>query len=136
LISLGSGREKKAAVFAPRTVLVVDDNAMIRTLLVRLLAADGYTVLTASDGKEALEVIGTLPGKISLVVSDIDMPTMSGTELAVHLAHLHAPPRLLFISSAFITVNDALPAPCLSKPFMPCDLLAYVHSLLDDRSEG
>ncbi|MDA8165947.1 MAG: response regulator [Desulfobacteraceae bacterium] len=62
-------------------VLVVDDDSFIREVLASILEGEGYDSLTAGDGKEALAAFGADPGGIGLIVSDLNMPEMSGMEL-------------------------------------------------------
>jgi CheY-like chemotaxis protein len=67
------------------TILVVEDEAGVRDLTCQFLNASGYAVLQAKDGIEALEIIAGHDGPIHLVLSDLIMPRMGGTELAWHL---------------------------------------------------
>ena len=66
------------------TVLVVEDDPALRSLMVRTLSTKGYRALEASDGIEALEQLAA-DSNIELVVTDIVMPRMNGVELAQHL---------------------------------------------------
>lgn len=64
------------------TVLVVEDDAEFRETLCELLEIHGYAVLEAADGREALDVLfGEAPPDVRLIISDLNMPTTSGTEL-------------------------------------------------------
>src|SRR5919106_4774135 len=63
-------------------VLFVDDEEAIRWLGRRFLEADGWTVVEARDGEEALDLIESSPTRIDLVVTDLNMPRVSGRELA------------------------------------------------------
>ena len=67
------------------TVLVVEDDPALRSLMVRTLSAKGYRALEANDGIEALDRLAADPD-IELVVTDIVMPRMNGVELAQQLA--------------------------------------------------
>jgi DNA-binding response OmpR family regulator len=111
-----------------QTVLVVDDDAMLRAMLARALTEEGFAVLTAEDGEQALAIAGTLDGQLSLVVTDIRMPGMDGLELAGHLAYLKPPPPVLFISG--FTEARNVPGPLLAKPFGPTAFLAQVGRML------
>ena len=111
-----------------RTVLVVEDQPEVRAVLIRLLSEEGYRVLEANDGVEAMEVV-TGEHRIDLVLSDISMPRMDGLELAEHL-----PPttRLLFMTGQGKDHwNEPPPAPLIHKPFEPADLCAEVRRILD-----
>lgn len=77
-------------------VLLVDDNAAIRDLAARILTFEGYQVITAENGEEALALASTLNGQLGLVVTDIRMPVMDGLELATRLARLKPTLPVLF----------------------------------------
>ena len=115
------------------SVLVVDDDPALRTLMVRTLSAKGYRALQASDGIEALELLAADP-EIELVVTDIVMPRMNGVELAQQMA-ASARIRLLFIS-AFGEEYTELPASLLQKPFSQAALIAEVERLLEVQTSG
>jgi two-component system, cell cycle sensor histidine kinase and response regulator CckA len=110
------------------TLLVVDDDAGLRAILARTLADAGYQVLTAADGEEALALAGALQGQLGLVITDIRMPVMDGLVLADRLAHLSAPPPVLFISG--FTDGLEIPGPYLAKPFQPSVLLEAVGRIM------
>jgi|tagenome__1003787_1003787.scaffolds.fasta_scaffold20446306_3 CheY-like chemotaxis protein len=110
------------------TVLVVEDDPVVRALMVRTLSANGYRALEASDGIEALEQLAAEPD-IELVVTDIVMPRMNGVELAQQLV-ASARARLLFVS-AFGEEYNELPASLVEKPFSQAALIAEVDRLLD-----
>jgi CheY-like chemotaxis protein len=110
------------------TVLVVEDHAALRAMMVRALSAKGYRAVEASDGIEALEQLAADPD-IELVVTDIVMPRMNGVELAQQLA-ASARTRLLFVS-AFGQEFTELPGSLLEKPFSQAALLAEVERLLE-----
>jgi two-component system cell cycle sensor histidine kinase/response regulator CckA len=63
-------------------VLLADDEDAVRSVGRRLLEADGWTVLEATDGLEALQIIQTLTSRLDLVITDLNMPRVSGRELA------------------------------------------------------
>ena len=110
-----------------RTVLLVDDDASLRELLARILVAEGYQVVTAANGEDALAIAQTLDGQLGLVVTDVRMPVMDGLELAAHLAHLKSSPPILFMSGySAVQVSG----PFLAKPFDITTLLEYVSRLL------
>src|SRR5262245_34058494 len=67
------------------TVLIADDDQLVRDLLNRILERDGYNVLTAADGQEALQLASEHGNVIDMLVSDIQMPGMNGIELAKQL---------------------------------------------------
>jgi DNA-binding response OmpR family regulator len=110
------------------TVLLVDDDAMLRGILAQALADEGYAVLTAEDGEQALAIASTLDGQLDLVVTDIRLPVMNGLELAARLAYLKAPPPVLFMSGVTADRNTA--SPLLAKPFGPSAFLEQVARML------
>jgi PAS domain S-box-containing protein len=104
------------------TVLVVEDEDLVRRLIVKILQGHGYQVLQASGGEEAIRVFKEYAGPIDLLVTDVVMPQMRGPELAARLRLLHAGMKVLFISGytdPLITDSSALSADSsyLQKPF-------------------
>ena len=114
-------------------VLLVDDNAAIRDLAARILTFEGYQVITAENGEEALALASTLNGQLGLVVTDIRMPVMDGLELATRLARLKPTLPVLFISG--FADSMAVSSPVLAKPFSADALLAAVAQFLPVRAE-
>jgi CheY-like chemotaxis protein len=112
-----------------KTIILVDDDAMLRDLLARTLADAGYPVLTAANGEEALALASTLNGHLGLVVTDIRMPVMDGLTLADTLSRFPDPPPILFISG--FTEGHELPGPYLAKPFLPSALLSQVGRMVN-----
>jgi two-component system, cell cycle sensor histidine kinase and response regulator CckA len=111
------------------TILVVDDAEVIRLLTARALNEEGYTVLVAADGVEALEALER--GSVSLVVADLNMPRMDGHELARRIAAGWPDTRMLFITGhpdARLTAD--LPGPLLMKPYSVEELTDAVRRLL------
>jgi PAS domain S-box-containing protein len=80
------------------TLLLVEDEHLILRMAKRVLSELGYTVLTAADGLEALEVVGRHPEPIHLLITDVVMPRMSGQELAARVTALRPGIRVLFSS--------------------------------------
>ena len=71
-----------------RTILVVDDDPWVRVLVRDMLAGEGYRVLEAVDGPDAIRVASEHPGPIHMLLSDVMMPGMNGCELAAGLVPL------------------------------------------------
>jgi CheY-like chemotaxis protein len=111
-----------------QTVLVVDDDAVLRDIMARALTDEGFDVLTAGDGEQALAIASTLGGQLALVVTDIRMAGMDGLELASRLACLEFPPPVLFISG--FTAERNIPGPLLTKPFGPTAFLEQIGRML------
>ena len=122
-----------------QTVLVVDDEEGLRTLVCRTLRAEGYQTLEAAHGAEALEVIEKAAEPVDLVVTDVVMPGMDGRELGRRLAQRWPTLPILYISA--YDVNDIFrrgsprsSAPFLQKPFPAEGLITSVQQLLASRS--
>ena len=121
------------------TILVVDDEVAIRQLIVRQLRIEGYKVLAAGYGMEALAVAASSPEPIDLVLSDIRMPGMPGTELAQRLMAEH-PGLQVVLMSAHPIDDVTFSADCrgvitvLTKPFESKSLLALVKLVLETTS--
>jgi CheY-like chemotaxis protein len=80
------------------TILVVEDNPMVRTLLGRLLPSLGYETLTAGGVEECLELVKTRTGSLHLLLTDVVMPTMNGRELYERVRLLRPELKVLFMS--------------------------------------
>jgi ActR/RegA family two-component response regulator len=91
-------------------VLVVDDDAMLRELLARVLVEEGFAVLTAEDGEQALAIASTLDGQLGLVVTDIRMPglTASNSRATSPASSLHLP----YYSSLALPTTAISAVPC------------------------
>jgi CheY-like chemotaxis protein len=118
-----------------QTVLIVEDEAMIRSNVRECLQQLGYRVLEAEHGEAALRICDDLPREIDLVLTDLVMPGMGGHELAGALAQRHPHVRLLFMSGytedtaarrAILLQGSAF----LQKPFSVADLSNAVHLAL------
>jgi DNA-binding NtrC family response regulator len=117
------------------TILVVDDELPLRHLLVRQLRSEGYKVLEAGYGMEALDVARASPDPIQLVLSDIRMPGMTGPELAQRLLAEHPEVRVVLMSAhpvdELTSVRDSRGIiTVLSKPFDGQKMLAVVKLVL------
>jgi DNA-binding response OmpR family regulator len=117
------------------TILVVDDDAMMRTLVGRTLRNEGFQVWTASGAPEARQVVGRIPGVLDLILTDVAMPGGMGPQLATEVRRAHPSVRLLYMSS--YSRKDLLGHAIdlgkeylLAKPFMPAELVARVRATL------
>jgi two-component system cell cycle sensor histidine kinase/response regulator CckA len=90
-------RPKPAELWGTGTVLVVEDEDMVRAVAERALARQGYTVLTAENGEAALELLETID-RPDLLVSDVVMPTMDGPTMARHVRRQYPDLPILFMS--------------------------------------
>jgi signal transduction histidine kinase/ActR/RegA family two-component response regulator len=118
------------------SVLLVEDEPMVRSLITSVLTSNGYRVIAAADGAEALHVADSHPGGFDLLLSDIVMPGLNGLDLS---ALLHARwPRMAVLHMTGYADADAAGAEglrsgpsLLQKPFTPKELLARVRDRLD-----
>jgi CheY-like chemotaxis protein len=116
------------------TILLVDDEPEVRRLLQRMLGQLGFTVLAAENGPTALTLLAAHAGEIHLLVTDLDMPGMTGTELA-RTFHTQRPGAAVLYLSGY--AEDAagdgagLLAGFLQKPFTAHQLAGAVSGLLD-----
>lgn len=93
----------------PQTVLLVDDDKTTVHVLSQKLSQQGYTVLSATDGDEALEVARRHQGPIDLLLADVVMPGLSGPKVAELLLVTRPDTRILFMSG--LTNAAAIPVP-------------------------
>jgi two-component system, cell cycle sensor histidine kinase and response regulator CckA len=117
-------------------ILIVEDEGAVRRMAGRALTAQGYSVLEAEHGADALEVLARADGPVDLVLTDVVMPILNGRELAERLAAERPQLRILFMSG--YTDDDVVRrglldpgAPFLQKPFVPADLARKVREVLD-----
>jgi two-component system, cell cycle sensor histidine kinase and response regulator CckA len=108
-------------------VLFVDDEDAIRWIARRYLEADGWTVLEAADGLEALRIIGALTGRLDLVITDLNMPRVTGRELAEVLSVFRPGLPVLGVTGFLSAVNHDRRLPILPKPFTAGSLVQAVR---------
>ena len=117
------------------TILVVEDDPAVSRMTAKILSGGGYTVLTASNGEEAVRLAGRYDAPIHLLLSDVVMPQMGGPELAERLGTERPGTRILMMSG-YDDDNLARAGnthAMLSKPFLPHELLSRVRQLLDEQ---
>jgi two-component system cell cycle sensor histidine kinase/response regulator CckA len=127
---------KRSHVPGHETVLLVDNEEELRNASCEYLESCGYRVLTAGDGKEAIEICDRHAGPISLLISDIVMPRLSGRGLVEHVRKTRPGTNVLIISGY---ADDAVwrhgialdPACFLQKPFTFQALSAKIRAILD-----
>ena len=132
-------RSEALARPAGQKVLIVEDEAMIRSNVRECLQQLGYQVLEAESGEVAVQLCGKHRGEIDLVLTDLVMPGMSGHELASELAHRHPEIKMLFMSG--YTEDSAARrdilmrgSAFLQKPFSVGDLSTAVQQALAVRA--
>src|SRR6476661_3987510 len=120
------------------TILIVEDEPAVRRMASRALRSQGYAILEAANGAEALEVLSRATSPVDLVLSDVVMPVLNGRELSERIAVDRPEVRVLFMSG--YTDDDIVRrgllrpgAPFLQKPFVPADLSRKVRDVLDGR---
>jgi len=122
---------------ASGVILVVEDEEPVRRLAIAGLQECGYTVLAATNGREALAVIAAQNRPVDLIVSDVIMPEMGGRELFDALKHDYPAVKVLFMSGysdrSLAELGDELEASLLPKPFTPHLLAQKVAAVLEAR---
>ncbi|MCB9655693.1 MAG: response regulator [Deltaproteobacteria bacterium] len=139
-----SGRTGHDRVVAPSAksgdvVLVVEDEESVRRAIVRILRADGYTVMDAAGGRAALELLASSSQDVDLLLTDAHMSDMTGPDLARRVSEKVGPLRVLYMTGyvgdletthGLSDVGTAL----LKKPFTPDVLLTRVREALGARA--
>ena len=118
-----------------KLVLLVEDQSDVRRYAAGILIDHGFRVMEASNGEEALDILGGLDRGVDLLLTDVVMPGMSGFELARRIGTEHAnkrPNEILYMTGYADGKLDAAGAPTsgvvfLEKPFSPEDLLGHVE---------
>jgi len=108
-------------------ILVAEDDVLVANVVRIILEAEGYFILTASDGEEALLVASQYNGHIHLLLSDIRMPKVDGFQLRERILFIRPEIRILFMSGE---TDRTSPVPCLRKPFPPKDLRETIRQTL------
>jgi len=124
---------------APRglgeTVVLAEDEDALRVLLARVLAGSGYRVISGRNGAEALENARASGGRVDLVLTDVVMPRMNGTDLAASLASEQPDVKVLFMTGHTEDANllgrfETAGAEIIQKPFTSEALLGQLRRLL------
>ena len=117
------------------TILLVEDSDVVRDVIVRMLEEDGFTVLPASCGEDALSVSRREDVSIDLLLTDIVMPEMSGVELADRLERERTDMRILFMTgyAEEVVMTEGILGKhreCIGKPFTPEQIRKRVREIL------
>jgi two-component system, cell cycle sensor histidine kinase and response regulator CckA len=117
-------------------ILVVDDEDPVRAIVIRTLQSEGYEVLGARDGREALKLLEEIGGALSLVITDIVMPGMGGAQLVRELNRRYPSISVIWMSGhpreSELHANDVGPGHVfLHKPVAPAVLLDTVAEVLE-----
>ena len=129
-------REQQAAISGTETILVVDDEEVVRLVLRTILAYRGYQIVDVSSGEEAIAKIHSTPLFYDLVLLDINMPGLNGWETLERLRAERADIPTILLSGgpaegAGEKALEAGAAALLLKPFQNSDLLRLVRKTLD-----
>jgi two-component system, cell cycle sensor histidine kinase and response regulator CckA len=121
------------------TVLIVEDEEALREVARRILVRNGYQVLTAADGPEALKIVEHTTQDIHLLLTDVIMPRMLGKELAGKAVELRPAIRVLYMSGyaqpVLASQGTLDPGVALvEKPFSESELLTLIREVLDTTS--
>ena len=136
---IGLGSKSEVETVAPKrqgtTILLVEDDEIMRSLTRQLLEEHGYTVIEADDGKSALERVESHPGPIDLLLTDVVMRRMSGPELVERLSVSRPNLKVVFMSGytgELIAEREVLKRgiTLLEKPFSRTALLNTIHTTL------
>ena len=112
-------------------ILVVDDEEAIRTFLLRFLTSSGYHVIAAETGEAALRLSRELKEPIHLLLSNIQMPGITGIELSAQINRERPEIRVMLMSgfdAGMLILNDGWHF--LAKPFVPSQLLGIITTLI------
>lgn len=134
-------RSPKETILFPshETILLVEDDPTVRHLSRDILASNGYTVVAAENGREAIEICKEYEGEIHLMLTDVIMPRMDGKQLAESVARCRGGMKVLFMSGytddAIVRHGVLEPGThFIEKPFTPTGLLSKVRATLGERA--
>jgi two-component system cell cycle sensor histidine kinase/response regulator CckA len=121
------------------TILVVEDEQALREVIERMLVRDGYHVISAADGTQAVEIAGCYQGEIDLLVTDVVMPHMLGKEVAEKVRALRPGTEVLYMSGYARPVLASRgrldpDVHLLEKPFSSCAMTTKVGNILHGRT--
>lgn len=127
-------------VTGTETILFVEDEEMLKDVITTTLKEKGYTVLTASDGIEAVELFMKYQNEVSLVLSDLGLPRLGGWEACVTMREINARVRVV-VASGFIepTLREEIAKSgggIVQKPYEPSEVLRTVRRMLDRQRTG
>jgi len=120
------------------TVLVVEDEEMLRDLLSGLLRAKGYTVLTAADGQEAVKTYDEHWREIAVIVTDMGLPRKGGADASAEMRKINPSARII-MASGYVEpqvktglMSDGARA-FIQKPYVPAEVLRIVRTVIDEK---
>ena len=118
------------------TILLVDDDDTVRRLMRRALEEEGYDILEATNGADALDIAAEYAAPIHLIVTDVRMPQLGGFGLLTRFRNWYPSIRCLLVSGYPESLKplealEGTPTAFLAKPFALSDLATAVRQLLD-----
>jgi CheY-like chemotaxis protein len=139
--NLPTGSDPTVNVRIRRTILLVEDDPVVRHVVRLLLELEGDSVLEAKDGDDALTILDAYQGEIDLLLTDVMMPGLSGAEVCDRVREGRPGLPTLFISGFYpeaVFPDQRLPegSAFLAKPFMPEELIDAVDGLLGQAVGG
>ena len=132
-VAASAVRTPPAGSPASATILIAEDEALVRQVIARVLGRAGYTVIEAQDGEQALQMVRRHTVAIDLVISDVVMAKLGGLDLAKRLTSERPGLPVLLVSGynrEEMTDNPSRTISFLRKPFTPGELLEKVSTLL------
>lgn len=123
-----------------KSVLIVDDNDLVRNLIETILSDAGYNVLTAASGPEAIGQVSENGKTIACVLQDLSMPEMPGEQVIAELHKIEADIPVIVLSAddagySAARLSDLSVAGYLQKPFDADALLAKVRDIIEDEPD-
>ncbi len=127
---------KRSNLEGSETILIVEDEEAVRTLLSAILKEYGYHVHEAENGLDAIRLFKALKNEVNLIITDLVMPRMNGSELADHMKMSKPEIKILFMSGytdTAIVQQEFLDSKALfiQKPFYPVEIVQKIRTILD-----
>jgi two-component system cell cycle sensor histidine kinase/response regulator CckA len=121
-----------------KRVLVVDDEELTRQTITRMLEAGGFTVVTATNGAEALEYLSKRSADVDIVLSDVTMPEMNGIDLSYHIRDRYPRMPVAIVSGDVSDLEKSIigraDVPFIKKPFHAESLYSAVREAIRRQS--
>jgi DNA-binding NtrC family response regulator len=134
-LSLAGPERASSSLRGSETILVTEDEDAIRNLIEAVLSNQGYRVITAANGAEALDLARENTGAIDLVITDVVMPRLSGPEMVQRMKADRPDAKVIFMSGyaqqGSLSAIEEEEAEVLEKPFSPQTILTLVRKVLD-----
>ena len=129
----------RAPGYGPTTILVVDDEPLVRAFTLEVLGLEGYVMLEAAGPAEGLGIAAGYPGPIDLVITDVVMPGGDGRDLVERLGRMRPAIKALYISGhieAHVARGTTFSGAFLQKPFTMDGLVDKVRAVLETAEVG